>query len=220
MTHTTAQKPKNKLQKQNTTYIVKDIAGKYSEKRKRTRKMFTGTLEELVKEHPSDTIEAEVFDLSEICYENHIRINLYCEEPFGDAEPDVPTVDVNLDMAWNLTHTEMWDIAETDEFRQALEKAFDNILQDRENSLGHSVTLDITAYEEPNLEEENLGVFEVSLNFIPWMPGRWTGWQNWDSEKTSDAMWDILATFINVTDPGTFGSPYIMNAVRENLSCG
>ena len=161
-----------------------------------------------------------MFDLSEICYETHIRINLFCNEPFGDSDPDVPTVDVNLDMAWNLTHTEMWDIAETDEFRQALEKAFDNILQDRENSLGHSVTLDITSYEEHNPEEEELGVFEVSLNFIPWVPGRWTGWQSWDSEKTSDAMWDILATFINVTDPGTFGSPYIMSMVRENLSCG
>ena len=208
------------MQKQNTTYIVKDIAGKYPETRKRTRKMFTGTLEELVKERASDTIEADAFGLQELCNENHIRINLFCNEPLGDADPDVPTVDVNLDMAWNLTHTEMWDIAETDEFRQALEKAFDNILQDRENSLGHSVTLDITSYEEPNPEEEELGVFEVSLNFIPWVPGRWTGWQNWDSEKTSDAMWDILATFINVTDPGTFGSPYIMNAVRENLSCG
>ena len=208
------------MQKQNTTYIVKDIAGKYPETRKRTRKMFTGTLEEIVKECASDTIEADAFGLQDHCNENYIQINLYCEEPFGDAEPDVPTVDVNLDMAWNLTHTEMWGIAETDEFRQALEKAFDNILQDRENSLGYSVTLDITAYEEPNLEEENLGVFEVSLNFIPWVPGRWTGWQNWNSEKTSDAMWDILATFINVTDPGTFGSPYIMDAVRENIPCG
>ena len=208
------------MHKHRTTCTVKDIAGKYPGTRKRTRKMFTGTLEELVKEHPSYTIEADAFGLRELCNENHIQINLFCNEPFGDSDPDVPTVDVNLDMAWNLTHTEMWDIAETDEFRQALEKAFDNILQDRENPLGHSVTLDITSYEEPNPEEEELGVFEVSLNFIPWVPGRWTGWQSWDSEKTSDAMWDILATFINVTDPGTFRSPYIMNAVRENLSCG
>lgn len=182
--------------------------------------MFTGTLEELVKERTSDTIEPEELGLADICIENRIKINLFCNEPLGDADPDVPTVDVNLDMAWNLTHAEMWDIAETDEFRQALEKAFDDILQDRENSLGHSVTLDITSYEEPNPDENKLGVCGVNLNFIPWIPGRWNGWQNWDSEKTSNAMWDILATFINVTDPGTFGSPYIMTMVRENLSCG
>lgn len=182
--------------------------------------MFTGTLEELVKERASDTIEPEEFGLADICIENRIKINLYCEEPFGDAEPDVPTVDVNFDMAWNLAHDEMWEEAETDEFRQALEEAFDNILQNREKSLGHSVTLDITVYEKPNPEENKLGVCEVNLNFIPWVPGRWNGWQNWDSEKTSDAMWDILATFINVTDPGTFGSPYIMDKVREKLPCG
>ena len=208
------------MQKQNTTYIVKDIAGKDPGKEKRTRKMFTGTLEELVKERASDTIEPEEFGLQDICNENYMQISLYCNEPFGDAEPDVPTVDVNFDMAWNLTHTEMWDIADTAEFTKALEDAFEDILQDREKSLGYSVTLDITSYEEPNLEEEKLGVFGVSLSFIPWETGRWNGWQNWDSEKTSNAMWDILATFLNVTDPGTFGSPYIMSMVRENLSCG
>ena len=182
--------------------------------------MFTGTLEELVKERASDTIEPEEFGLADICIENRIKINLFCNEPLGDAEPEVPTVDVNFDMAWHLAYTDMWEEAETDEFEKALEKAFEDILEDREKSLGHSVEIYVSAYEEPNPDDNKLGVCEVNLTFIPWETGRWSGWQNWDREKTSDAMWDILATFINVTDPGTFGSPYIMDKVRENLSCG
>ena len=182
--------------------------------------MFTGTLEELVKERPLDTIEPEEFGLQDIYNENYMQISLYCEEPTWGDDVDVPTIDVSFDMAWNLTHAEMWDKADTPEFTKALEDAFENVLQNRDNPLGLSVWLDISNFEEPNPEEEKLGIFEVSLNFIPCEKGRWKGWQKWDSEKTSEAMWDILATFLNVTDPGTFGSPYIMDKVRESLSCG
>ena len=182
--------------------------------------MFTGTLEELVKEHPSDTIESEVFDLSEICRQNGIIMALECCELIGDTEPDIPTVELQLDLSWNLTHAEMWDIADTSEFTQALEKAFETLVQEGGKPLGTAVTLEIVDTMKPDMDIYEQGRYDIALSFIPDESGRWKGWQNWDSEKTSDAMWDILATFINVTDPGTFGSPYIMNAVRENLSCG
>ena len=182
--------------------------------------MFTGTLEELVKECASDTIEPEVFDLSEICRQNGIVITLGCCDLFGDSEPDIPVVELQLDLSWNLTHAEMWDIADTPEFTEALEKAFETLVQEGEKPLGTAVTLEILDIMESDMDEHQQGSYAISLSFVPDESGRWNGWQSWDSEKTSDAMWDILAMFINVTDPGTFRSPYIMNAVRENLSCG
>ena len=182
--------------------------------------MFTGTLEEVVKECASNTIEAEVFDLAEICYENGIGISLYCPEPFDESEPEVPTVELRIDLAWNLTHTEMWNIADTPEFTEALEKAFETLVQEDGKPLGTAVILEIVDTMKPDMDIYEQGRYDIDLSFIPDESGRWKGWQNWDSEKTSDAMWDILATFINVTDPGTFGSPYIMTMVRENLSCG
>ena len=182
--------------------------------------MFTGTLEEIVKECASDTIEPEVFDLSEICRQNGIIMALECCELIGDTEPDIPTVELQLDLSWNLTHAEMWDIADTSEFTEALEKAFETLIQEGEKPLGISVTLEILDSTERDMDAYQPGNYAISLSFVPDESGRWNGWQTWDSEKTSDAMWDILATFINVTDPGTFGSPYIMDKVRENLSCG
>lgn len=36
-------------------------------------------------------------------------------------------------------------------------------------------------------------------------------------EQLAEAAWPFIATMINVTDPGTFGSPYIMSALPEEV---
>ena len=39
-----------------------------------------------------------------------------------------------------------------------------------------------------------------------------------DSEELFDLCWDFLATCVNVTDPGTFGSPYIITETASNFA--
>lgn len=38
-----------------------------------------------------------------------------------------------------------------------------------------------------------------------------------DGEELFDLCWDFLAACVNVTDPGTFGSPYIITEAARNL---
>lgn len=74
-----------------------------------------------------------------------------------------------------------------------------------ETELGGSTKVGAWAAQDSDDPDEGAVDFSIEIALPP----------GFTDEDLHTAAWPFIATCINVTDPGAFGSPYVMNALRE-----
>lgn len=139
------------------------------------------------------------------------------DQTFGNAfiqwNDDIPPI-----LEWNEGLFFHWELSEKyddgmfpfdflnvdEDFLEAIQKYLKELLPDKYN-------VGVAVSDQEDYAEVDDEVFIVPcLKFEVWIPEQDdAGWEGKDDEEIFELFWPAVATLFNVTDPGTFNSPYL-----------